>query len=251
MTHTITRLAVLLGVLLPAMGCQPKAPPTTLQRVQRLYDEQLDGAASRAAAVMVRNHSPDAAAAAWLGGLAEYRQGHDEAARRLFMTASRDTDPAISGGAEAMLGQLAARRADDAEALRRYRNAWALLKGSDQRQVAVQALAVASRQKNSPIAATWRSRLNGSATAGAPADHPFALQAGAYRRRASADTHAQKLSPRTTDAGFGPAVVRKRSDANGTWWLVQCGAFTTRAEASAARRRLRTSEFVVARVSGS
>ncbi|MDG1838870.1 MAG: SPOR domain-containing protein [Phycisphaerales bacterium] len=241
-------LATMLTAVLGSLGCKPKVPATTLQRVQRLYDEKLDGAASRAASVMVRDHSVNADAAAWIGGLAEYRQGHDEASRAFFKTATHSKDTAVAGGAQAMLGQLAARRADDTEALRRYDKAWTLLKGSDQRQVAVHALAVCSRDKQSPEASVWRSRLDGPSVAEAPTDRSFSLQAGAYRRRASADSHAATLSTQTNMAGLGPAIVRKRSDARGTWWLVQCGAFATRAEASAARRRMRSEDFVVARV---
>ena len=248
MMHHPLVLATLLTAVLGGLGCQPKAPATTLQRVQRLYDEKLDGAASRAAAVMVRDHSVDADAAAWIGGLAEYRQGHDEAARGLFKTATYSKDTAVAGGAQAMLGQLAARRADDTEALRRYDKAWTLLKGSDQRQVAVHAMAVCSRDKRSPEASTWRSRLDGPSVAAVPAGRSFSLQAGAYRHREAADSHAATLSTQTNSAGLGPAIVRKRSDSRGTWWLVQCGAFATRAEASAARRRMRSSDFIVARV---
>ena len=248
MMHHPLVLATMLTAVLSGLGCQPKAPATTLQRVQQLYEEKLDGAASRAASVMVRDHSVDADAAAWIGGLAEYRQGHYEAARGLFKTAAYSKDTAVAGGAQAMLGQLAAQRSDDSEALRRYDKAWTLLKGSDQRQVAVHALAVCSREKHSPEASTWRSRLDGPNMEAIPLGQSFSLQAGAYRRRASADSHAATLSTQTKIAGLGPAIVRKRSDSRGTWWLVQCGAFATRAQASAARRRMRSEDFVVARV---
>ena len=248
MMHHPLLLATTLTAVLGGLGCQPKAPTTTLERVQRLYDEKLDGAASRAAAVMVRDHSVDADAAAWIGGLAEYRQGHYEAARGLFKTAAYSKDTAVAGGAQAMLGQLAAQRSDDSEALRRYDKAWALLRGSDQRQVAVHAMAVCSRDKQSPEASMWQSRLDGPSMEAIPSGRLFSLQAGAYRRRAAADSHAATLTTQTKTAGLGPAIVRKRSDSRGTWWLVQCGAFATRAEASAARRRMRSNDFIVARV---
>lgn len=226
-------------------ACQPERTGTSLQRVERLYGEGLNGAASAAASVVARGNSSDAAAAAWYGGLAEFKQGHDEQARTFFKQACRSSSPKIAGGAEAMLGQLATSRGDYAESLRRYERAWSLLQGSDRRQAAVRGLAAAETAGNTLAAGRWRSRLEGDSRS---TSHAFVLQAGAYRSRSSADSHAQRLAHSAGSAGVGPVTVRSRQDQSGNWWLVQCGGFDSRAEANVARRRLPREELIVARV---
>ncbi len=238
-----------LTLLTIATACGPKTGGASLARVQRLYAEGLDGAASRTATVMMRQRTQDADAAAWYGGLAEFRQGHDEQARRFFLEAARSGDAQIAGGAEAMLGQLDTRRNDLAASQRHFDRAWILLKGSDQRQVAIRGLAAARTAGDTLAKARWQERLGERTASDGSSDVEFALQAGAYRTRSSADAHASTLQNAAARAGLGPVQVRRRTDPQGTWWLVQCGDFATRAEASAARRRLPGERLIVARVS--
>lgn len=239
------RLAVLAAILLT--GCQPKPPAANLQRVQRLYDERLDGAASRTAELMVKQHSPQAATAAWYGGLAAFRSRNVDKAKTLFEAAVRSSEPQVAGGAEAMLGQLATDHRAYADALRRYERAWSLLSGSDKRQAGVRALAAAETSGNTLAADRWRARLSTSGAAAA-AEHAYALQAGAYRTREAASKHASSLGPTMKRSGLSPVVVRTRTDGGGTWWLVQCGGFASRAEAAAARRSAPGQGLIVARV---
>ncbi|MDP7071130.1 MAG: SPOR domain-containing protein [Phycisphaerales bacterium] len=227
-------------------GCQPERSESNLQRVERLYGEGLNGAASAAASVVARGGSADAAAAAWYGGLAEFKQGHDEQARTFFKKAARSASPEIAGGAEAMLAQLATRRGDYAQSLRRAERAWSLLRGSDRRQAAIRGLAAAEVAGDTLAVGRWRGRLEGQS---ASTPHAYVLQAAAYRSRSSADAHAARLEASAGGAGLGPVTVRSRQDPNGDWWLVQCGGFASRAEASVARRRLPREELIVARVS--
>jgi hypothetical protein len=239
-------LALLAAILL--MGCQPKPPAANVQRVQRLYEEQLDGAASRTATVMVDQRAPDADMAAWYGGLAAFRNRDMPAAHTLFIAASHSGTPALAGGGEAMLGQLATNNSDYAEALRRYERAWALLRGSDQRKAGERALAAAETAGNTLAADRWRARLSTSGSAVNDAAHPYALQAGAYRTRGAADKHAASLAKVMRRSEFAPIAVRTRRDNGGIWWLVQCGEFASRAEAVAARRSARRQDLIVARV---
>ncbi|MDP7029797.1 MAG: SPOR domain-containing protein [Phycisphaerales bacterium] len=239
------RLALLTMTVVTA-ACQSQPGPATVARVQRLYDEGLNGAASGAAAVMMRDESPEADVAAWYGGLAEIRRGNEAASRTFFERAALSSNPDVAGGAEAMLGQLAEGRADDDAALRHYGKAWTLLDGSDQRRVAQRAEAIAARRNMSNTQAMWAQRLKPGSTA-APADGAFALQAGAYSTRASATAHARRLTTQTVRAGLGPATVRQRGTGSGSLWLVQCGSYGSRAAASAAKRKLPSVEFVVAR----
>jgi hypothetical protein len=242
----IRRLALLAAVLLS--GCQSRPPAANLQRVQRLYEERLDGAASRTAELMLKQRSPGAATAAWYGGLAEFRNHDMTAASTFFIAATRAGDPTVAGGAEAMLGQIATDRTDYAEALRRYERAWSLLRGSDQTQAGIRALAAAETAGNALAADRWRKRLSTSGAMVATADHPYALQAGAYRTRGAADKHAASLAAIMRRSGLTPVTVRTRRDNGGTWWLVQCGAFASRAEAVAARRSAPSQDLIVARV---
>ncbi len=228
-----------------AAACQSTPAPANLGRVQQLYEDGLNGAASRAASVMLRDEAPSADIAAWYGGLAEVRRGNDAASRAFFERAAHAPNPDVAGGAEAMLGQLAEGRADDQAALRHYDTAWTLLDGSDQRQVATRAEAIAANANMSNTKAMWAGRLRPEATTPTGG---FALQAGAYSTRASATAHARTLSTQTVRAGIGPATVRHRRSSGGSLWLVQCGDFTSRAEASAAKRRLPSVAFVVARM---
>jgi hypothetical protein len=237
-------LALTVAMLLS--GCQPTPPAANLQRVQRLYEEHLDGAACRAAELMIAQRMPQAATAAWYGGLAEFRNRDIAGAKTFFTAATQSGDPAVAGGAEAMLGQIATDDADYAEALRRYERAWSLLRGSDKQQVGVRAVAAAKTAGNSLATDRWQARLR---TSGSPAsaDHPYALQAGAYRTREAASTHASSLTATMRRAGILPVVVRTRTDNGGTWWLVQCGSFASRAEAAAARRSVSGQELIVSR----
>ncbi len=240
-------LALAIATLLTA--CQPKPPAANLQRVQRLYEERLDGAACRAAELMIAQHAPQATTAAWYGGLAEYRNRDIAGAKTFFAAATQSGNPAVAGGAEAMLGQIATESTDYAEALRRYERAWLLLSGSDRQQAGVRALAAAETAGNSLAADRWQTRLRTSQGVAAPAGHPYALQAGAYRTRGAADTHAASLTSIAQQSGLTPVVVRTRADGGGTWWLVQCGSFASRGEAAAARRAAPGQELIVARVS--
>jgi len=243
----MTRSLLLLAALLMT-ACQAKPPAANLSRVERLYEERLDGAASRTAQLMVQQHAPQAAIAAWYGGLAEFRTGDYEQAATFFKAATRSKNAQVAGGSEAMLGQLATLSDEYAEALRRYERAWSLLSGSDQRQAGVRALAAAQVAGNTFAADRWRTRLRTSGGIAAPADHPFALQAGAYRTRSAANSHATKLQQTFRRSGLAPITVRTRTDSGGTWWLVQVGAFTSRAEAAAARRKAAVQDLIVARV---
>ncbi len=238
------RIVLLAIAAVPA--CQSPTGPATLDRVQRLYDEGLYAAASGAASVMVRDEARQADVAAWYGGLAEVRRGNDAASRSFFDRAATSTNPDVSGGAEAMLAQLAEDRSDDEAALRHYDAAWTLLTGADQRQVARRAEAIATRRNMSQTEAMWAGRLRPPAAS--TGSGGFALQAGAYSTRASATAHARKLSTQTVRAGIGPATVRQRAGKDGSLWLVQCGTYASRAEASAAKRKLPSVEFVVARM---
>lgn len=244
---SMTRSLFLLTALLMT-ACQAKPPAANLSRVERLYEERLDGAASRTAQLMVSQHAPQAATAAWYGGLAEFRNRDYEQAAIFFKSAVRSGDPMVAGGAEAMLGQLAAQSQDYAQALRRYERAWTLLTGSDQRQVGVRALDAAEVAGNTLAADRWRARIRTSDGIAAPAGHPFALQAGAYRTRSAANSHATDLKISLRRSGLTPITVRTRMDSGGTWWLVQVGAFASRAEAAAARRAAPAQDLIVARV---
>ncbi len=244
MRRTLIFVMPILFAAATLTACQPKRGGSNLQRVERLYGEGLNGAASAAASMVARGGSSDASAAAWYGGLAEFKQGHDEQARTFFKQAIRSSSPRIAGGAEAMLGQLATQRCDYAESLRRYERAWSLLEGSDRRQAAVRGLAAAETAGNTLATGRWRSRLEGDTTS---TSHAYVLQAAAYRKRASADAHAERLEGSAGGAGLGPVVVRSRQDSGGDWWLVQCGGFASRAEANVARRRLPREELIVAR----
>jgi len=246
--RTILLIAPMLAML-AGCGTPPKA--ASLSRVQQLYAEGLDGAAAGAASVLVKNGAPGRREAAWYGGLAEFRQGHDAQARVLFKTAATSTEPQVAGGAEAMLGQLATRRAQYAEALKHFERAWLLLRGTDRRQTVRRAVAAAECSGNSQALDRWNGRL-ASGHAGSDAEAPngtWVLQAGAYRNRTAADAHAARLTARASRAGIGPVTIRSRRDQGGIWWLVQCGGFGSRTEASAARRSMPGDQLIVARAS--
>jgi len=245
--HHAIPLILLSAFLLGGCGSAPKV--TSMERVEQLYAEGLDGAATRAADILVRTRAPGRAEAAWYGGLAAYREGNDSQARSLFKTAATSRTQQIAGGAEAMLGQLSTRRFDYAEALQHFERAWLLLRGTDQRQATLRGVAAARCSGNSQALARWEGRLK-SAESAAPStdsDEAWVLQAGAYRNRTAADTHAARLRPRATRAGVGAVTVRSRRDSGGIWWLVQCGGFASRTEASAARRSLNSDDLIVAR----
>ncbi|MCH2141978.1 MAG: SPOR domain-containing protein [Phycisphaerales bacterium] len=240
------RTAIVLMLLLCA-GCQEATQSTaSLDRVATLYQEGLDASAASTAAMVVRQGGQDATTAAWYGGLAEYRQGHAAAARRFFEQAATSPTPAIAGGAESMLGQLAQQRADTTAAMKHYEQAWTDLRGPDRRQVALHAIAAAQRDRDTTAAASWKRRLAGQPSDVTMASSSFALQAGAYQSRTGAEQHATRL--RHSHGGrLQPIVVRGRTGPSGTMWLVQGGAYETRRSAAAARRTLGADDFIVVR----
>ena len=234
-------------MLLLLIGCQHTPPSTaSLDRVARLYDEGLDASAASTATMVIHQGGSSAETAAWYGGLAEYRQGHAAAARRFFDTAAKSPNAVIAGGAESMLGQLAEQRADADAAMAHYEQAWAKLRGPDRRQVALHAMSVAQRQRNQTAVAVWKGRLAGTPSQPTTSTAAFALQAGAYQSRSGAEQHASRLRNRY-GSQLQPIVVRGRSGASGTMWLVQGGAYDTRGRAAAARRALGTDAFIVVR----
>lgn len=76
--HHAIPLILLSAFLLGGCGSAPKV--TSMERVEQLYAEGLDGAATRAADILVRTRAPGRAEAAWYGGLAAYREGNDSQA---------------------------------------------------------------------------------------------------------------------------------------------------------------------------
>ena len=188
------------------------------------------------------------AAAAYLAGLAAYRMGDFEEARRHLAVGARSPQPATAGSARAVLGLMLIEQQHDGEAAAQLAEASALLAGEDARRAASHAASAYQRAGVADSAARW---LEIARRGGSPpppgGGGGFTLQVGAFRERRHADRAASEAAGVAERHGLLPVqVVPGRDDRGRTLYLVQFGRFESRLAAAAARGRLGELQFIVA-----
>jgi len=232
------------------------------------YAESL-GDAERVANARIDATSRDEAS--YLAGMSAYRLGRDTEARRWLAAASTGSDPWLAGQALITLGSVelrqgnpreaarnfvrAAERLPDADESARARTAagWAYRQANDDANARAQfALATVSSSGPGPAPARGSAlpegstptlsdaaRRSGDTTPPASAAGAFAIQAGAFRERARAESRATELAAKARELGLGSArIAAKPTAAGASVWVVQFGSFADRPSAERMKAKL-------------
>lgn len=165
------------------------------------------------------------------------------------------TDPAIAGRAEAALGQIANAKGNHAYAADLLKRASGKLDGDDAARASVRAGNALNRTGNHAAAVQQYQAAAATADSDAIKAHaeklqkepagPFTVQAGVFSTRAGADKRAQQLAALSTRAGLGAPKVVTATKTGRPTYVVQVGTFPTRDQASSARAKLGTGQYVV------
>jgi len=208
-------------------------------------------ALQEAMAVQESTSGDEQCEAAYVGGLSAYRLGDlTEAGARL--SAAIDSESSQTAGkAKAVLGLVLVDQGRPDEAAGHFAAASRVLEGDNARQAALHAARAYERTGDEAAAEAWHRVADGRSrwaiTGSAPAAGSFTLQAGAYRRRPSAEQAAVEAAALAEDHGLSPVrIVPRRDDRGDMLYLVQVGRFESRTAAMNARKRLGRLQYIVA-----
>jgi len=260
--HRLHALLLAIPLLLAACnGAQQR-----LDDAVRKYDAN-DWTGAYAQAVLAQDQAqpPLSQRAAFVAGLAAYRQDRFDEARGRFDLAQNCTDPKVAGDAKLMLGEICIHENRPADAANLYDQAAQLLQGdaaSRARTLALGARAQATAvtaAKQAPAAEPEPERVvtpppaprrpaaeasRPAAKAAQPAAKPskpaassskgntgkgFTIQCGAYVQESDARKRAREITDEAKRAGLPAPTVRRVTGRTGKrLWIVSVGSFNTR-----------------------
>ena len=245
-----------LAVPLLLAGC---AAPTTSTTAEADLNRSLEDyrAGRYATALQVAGAVQESASgdercdAAYVGGLAAYRLGDLAEARARLSLAIDSESPPTAGKARAVLGLVLVDQGRSDEAAGHFAAASRALEGDNARQAARNAARAYERTGDEAAAGAWlrvaEGRSRWAVTDGAAPAGTFTLQAGAYRRRPSAERAAVEAAVLAEDHGLAPVRIVPRRDERGeVLYVVQVGRFESRTAAVSARQRLGRLQYIVA-----
>ncbi|MBY0261887.1 MAG: SPOR domain-containing protein [Phycisphaerales bacterium] len=186
-------------------------------------------------------------------GCAAHAMGDLEGAKRHLTPLTGSKDPAISGRAEACLGQIAQAQGQQAYAATLFKNAAGKLDGDDAARAGVRAGNALSSigqhgqaiQQYKAAAAEAESAGVKQTAAAMSEPGPFAVQAGVFASQANAEARARQLQTSAVRYGYGtPRVVPAIANGRKTF-SVKIGVFPTRQAAADARGKLGLTQTVV------
>lgn len=232
-------LPLLLVVLAACNGAQQKLDDAT-----RAYDAT-DWTRAYNDAVAAQNEAqpPLKQHAAFVAGLAAYRQDRFDEARTRFEFAETSTDKDVSGQAKVMLGDLLVRDKRSDAAATKYDEAAALLTGDAAKRA--RALASAAREESKTSSAPPPAE---AASEDGGADTGAVATSAAKPKKKATDT---KADPKAKPAAKGAAANAKddkpaaktsktaKDDAKGAkGFTIQCGAYVKESDARQRAREL-------------
>jgi cell division septation protein DedD len=279
-SHTFARvlkLTVSVSMLLLA-ACN--GPQQRLDDATRAYDAQdWTKAYDDASAAQTEAQPPLKQRAAFVAGLAAYRQDRFDEARTRFLVAEASEDRETSGQAKVMLGDLLTRDGKPAAAAAKYDEAAQLLSGEEAMRARNLASAAREASKSptptpvasaesddtaadaAPAAAAAKSKPTAkpktpardagktetksakpkTATASKSSTKGgFTIQCGAYVKESDARARAKDLGDEARKAGLpAPKVERVTGRTGKKLWIVSIGSFKTRADGKKALAKLK------------
>jgi septal ring-binding cell division protein DamX len=271
--HHATLLLVLL--LAPLAACQ--SPQQRLEEAHRAYAvDDWSKAYAEADAAQRELQPPARQEAAYLAGMAAFRQDRLAEARVRFTVAEESTDRELSGKAKAMMGHLLEKQGDFAAAAGKYEEAAQRLTGdaaekaraeaADARAKVTPAASVevasapseddeetvvqprqtpakprAAPKKPAPKApAKQAAKDTGKKSDAKPSGKGHTIQCGAYPQESQARKRAKDISDEAKRAGLpAPKVTRVTGRDGKRLWIVSVGSFPTREAAKKALAKLK------------
>jgi tetratricopeptide (TPR) repeat protein len=237
-------------------GCAAPSTSTTAKAdlnraLQDYHAGRYATALQEAAAVQESTAGVEQCDAAYVGGLAAYRLGDLAEAGARLTVAIDSASPPTAGRARAVMGLVLVDQGRPDEAAGHFAAASRVLDGDNARQAAFNAARAYDRTGDEAAAEAWLRVADGRSrwaiTGSAPAAGNFTLQAGAFRRRPSAEEAAVEAAALAEDHGLSPVRIVPRHDERGeVLFLVQVGRFESRTAAMNARRRLGRLQYIVA-----
>lgn len=203
--------------------------------------------------------NPERARAAYVAGLAAYHLNQPDEAERRFLVAQESPEPETAGRARAMLGTIRMDQDRPLAAAEEFKAAARLLTGRDANEAAYRAgqayqaggdfssaraqfTIAGSRANDADLRASANEQLTRTG---------FAIQVGAFRDRANADTAAQEAQAIADRYGLGDVRIIAQTNARNrpaeTLYVVQFGQFGTRANADEMRQRIGNLRWIVTR----
>jgi len=271
--HHRIRLTLLLSLLLPVLACQ--SPQQRLEEAHRAYQlENWSRAQSEADAAQRDLQPPAREEAAFLAGMAAFRQDRMDEARARFTAAEGSADVEVSGKSRAMLGHILEKEGKYSAAAAKYEEAASRLGGEAAEKARAEAAdarakasptssteTVAAKDpdvpKDDPPAATPRSTPRKAPAKPSAAAKPSAksstpktdgkgsgkghtIQCGAYPQESQARRRAKDIADEAKKAGLpAPKVTRVTGRDGKRLWIVSIGSFPTREAAKKALSRLK------------
>lgn len=232
-----------------------QAPAEWLVQAGRAYEagdnRKAYQLASQSAAL---DDGPDTERAQLIAGMAAYRMGDDSAAIAQLTPLVNSDQIDLAGKASATLGLIYAARGEQELSQTNLKRAIHQLKG-EERARAYLFLGIAQQKIGK-----WTEARTHLALAAAHSNqtsikqiaaqrggyNAFAIQAGAFQNKSSADRLAAKLARKAATAKAGKATVAMGLTADGSLlYLVRIGQFNTNQQAITAKRRMSLEQAVV------
>lgn len=254
----INTIIALLCTLPLLLGCDNNQRTTGLEVAVSQYEAgQYREAFDTAVRTQRAAQNPERARAAYVAGLAAYHLNQPDEAERRFLIAQQSPEPETAGRARAMLGTIrmdqdrpldaaehfkaAARLLNGREANEAaYRAGQAYQAGGDSSSARAQFTIAGSRANDSDLRASANEQLTRTG---------FAIQVGAFRDRANAETAAQEAQTIADRHGLGDVRIISQPDprSGGFLHVVQFGQFGTRGTADDMRQRIGNLRWIVTR----
>lgn len=256
---TIIALLCTLPLLL---GCDNNQRTTGLEVAVSQYEaSQYREAFDTAVRTQRAAQNPERARAAYVAGLAAYHLNQPDEAERRFLIAQQSPEPETAGRARAMLGTIRMDQDRPLDAAEHFKAAARLLNGREANEAAYRAGQAyqaggesSSARAQFTIAGSRASASGGDADLRASANEQltrtgFAIQVGAFRDRANAETAAQEAQTIADRHGLGDVRIITQSDprSRGFLYVVQFGQFGTRSTADDMRQRIGNLRWIVTR----
>lgn len=277
-SHTCARaLKFLLSATITLLAAC-NGPQQRYDDATRAYDAQdWTKAYADASAAQTEAQPPLKQRAAFVAGLAAYRQDRLDEARSRFLVAEGSDDRETSGQAKVMLGDLLTRDGKPAAAASKYDEAAQLLTGDEASRARNLASAAREAAKSPPPAVVASAETDDAspatpaAASGAPskskskpaakpspgktesrtakprsattsksAKGGFTIQCGAYVKESDARARARELADDARKAGLpAPEVKRVTGRSGKKLWIVSIGSFKSRTEGKKALSKLK------------
>jgi cell division septation protein DedD len=233
-SHTFARvlkLTVSVSLLLLA-ACN--GPQQRLDDATRAYDAQdWTKAYADATAAQGEAQPPLKQRAAFVAGLAAYRQDRLDEARSRFLVAESSEDRETSGQAKVMLGHLLTRDGKPAAAASKYDEAAQLLTGEE----ATSARSLASAARDASKSPTPTPVVSAETDDSASDTAPTAAAAGKSRPAAKPKAPARDAGKTETKSSKPRTATTSKSSTKGGF-TIQCGAYVKEADARARAKDL-------------